>query len=109
MTETKSEKRKYERINPDKYLIWEQPPPIIYENGKVVDRREYDKWYSKHRRSYSKEDWRDRNARYERYSRDYWTQYCLDNGLDPENWKEVKKRVEHEKWLRNQRRRYGRY
>lgn len=101
-------KRKYERIDPDKCKPWDQPPPIIYgEKGKVLDRREYDKWYSKHRRDYSKEHWKDKNARYERYSREYWVGYCVENDLDPMKWKEVKKRVEHEKWVKQQRARRG--
>lgn len=103
---TSEKKRKYERIDPEKYRSWDQPPPIKYENGKVVDRRAYDAWYSEHKRNYRRETPEAKAARYKRYSRDYWTNYCTENGLDPKSWKAVKERVESERrarrvrWLR---------
>lgn len=102
-TMEKVEKRKYERVNSEEYRSWNKPPPIIYdEKGNVVDRKAYDSWYSANKRKYSKETQKEKNARYDRYSEEYWTAYCIENGLDPENWRETKAQVQ-EKRLREKR------
>lgn len=99
-------KRKYERINPEDHA--RKPPPIIYQDGKVVDRRAYDKWYSAHKRNYRTETQEQKNARYKRYSETYWRRYCLENGLDPENWFAVSENEKRLKRIRNWQKRHNR-
>ena len=73
------------------------------------DRREYNNWYYRNIRAPDRETWEEAQARYHRMSEDYWRDYCIDKGLDPEGWEEVKKQVQHEKWVRKQLRRRGIY
>ena len=109
---SKETKRGYKHIDPEKYRSWNKPPEIIYNtDGTVKDRRTYDRWYYQNvkKRKYKHEPWKEKQKRYDKLSEDYWRAYCLDNGLDPETWEEVKKQVQHRKSLRKQRRRYGLY
>lgn len=111
-TKKLKQKRDYNRINPDDYQSWKQPPEIIYNpDGTVKDRRAYDRWYFQNikKKKYKHEPYEIKYARYAKMSEDYWRGYCEENDLDPDTWEEVKKRVEHEKWLRNQRARGRRY
>lgn len=109
MSNTENTKRKYEYINPDDYT--RKPPKIIYNpDGSIKSRVDYDRWYADHRRKYTPtETPEEKQARYKRYSREYWTNYCIMNDLDPETWEEVRKEVLAEKRRRKREaRRYGR-